>query len=319
MKLSVVTVTHNSREHIVEMLASIDSGVEVVVVDNASTDGTPATVAGSRADVVLVDLPTNGGFGRGCNIGAGVASGEILVFLNPDCRPAPGALLLLAERVAAEPGSIFGPALLHDDGSDRYNLRRASRPHHEILELMPSAKRWVPWRWRRDLPPDDARYVAGGAVDYLQGACLAVARDCFMAVRGFDEDYFLYSEEETLCQAIIAAGGECVYAPDAIVAHVGGTSTEAVSRFAVRHLYRSRAIFYRKQYGELRGHLSALAICAAALYSWLFHLVASPREMGASRMPQARSDLLCGLIQGMLFRVGRIRSGRDQRSYRKKV
>lgn len=306
MRISVVSVTYNSLDVIGDMLGALGPDLEVVVVDNSSTDGTPAMVAAARDGVTLVDLPTNGGFGRGCNVGAGVATGDVLVFLNPDCRPQPGALELLAEMAAADPSSIFGPALLHDDGSARHNLRRASRPRHEILELLPSAGRWVPRRWRRDLPADDPRYAEGGEVDYLQGACLAVSRERFMSIGGFDEDFFLYSEEETLCQAIIAAGGRCIYVPNAVVAHAGASSTDVVSRFALRHAYRSRAIFYRKRYGELRGQSTGVAIALAALLSWMLSPLAAAVGGRAAQLPRTQWDSLRGLFQGMSYRIGRL-------------
>ncbi len=79
----------------------------------------------------------------------------------------------------------------------------------------------------------------------------------FHRLGGFDEDFFLYSEEETLCEAVRAAGGRCIYVPEAVIAHVGGTSTARVSDFAVHHFYRSRAIFYSKRYGNVGGLAAA--------------------------------------------------------------
>jgi GT2 family glycosyltransferase len=260
MAISVITVTHNSGDVVADLLRSLPGDVEAIIVDNASRDGSADIARSARPGTIVVELPRNGGFGYGCNVGAGVASGDILIFLNPDGRPTEGALGVLASRVAQDRSSIFGPAFLHDDGSPRHDVRRGSRPYHEALELLPSAKRWTPERLRRDVPESDQRYIIGGDVDYLQGACLAIDRQLFKSVGGFDEDYFLYSEEETLCEAVLAAGGRCVYVPDAVVSHVGGTSTARVSDFAVYHFYRSRAIFYRKRYGYAGGVVASSLI-----------------------------------------------------------
>jgi hypothetical protein len=306
MSTSIVTVTHNSSDVIGDMLRSLPAEVEVVLVDNASSDDVAATARAVRPDTVVIELTTNIGFGGGCNVGARRATGDVVIFLNPDCRPQPGAIEALSARASEDPTSIFGPALLDADGTLRSNLRRASRPYHEILEGLPSAARWVPIRWRRDLPADDPRYRDGGQVDYLQGACLAIARERFLLVGGFDEDFFLYSEEETLCLAVRARGGSCVYVPEVAVSHTEGTSTTAVRAFALRHLFRSRAIFFRKRYGELRGLLAIIAIASVMAVSWMLHPVAVALRMHASQRPQVERYALAGLFEGAIHRFGRL-------------
>jgi N-acetylglucosaminyl-diphospho-decaprenol L-rhamnosyltransferase len=300
--ISVVTVLYNSGDVAGAMASSIPRTVELVVVDNASSDGGADAARSMRADAVIVALPTNGGFGHGCNAGARAASGDVLVFLNPDCRPDPGALEILAERASREPSAIFGPALLTPAGRLRYNARKRSVPGHDALEWLPFAARWVPRAWRRDLPPGDPRYVRGGEVDYLQGACLAITRRRFLALGGFDEDYFLYSEEEALCEAVRRAGGECVYVAEAQVRHAGAASTGKVTRRAARHAARSQAILYRKRYGEAGG-LAAIAMIASVV---LLNLAGWPLAravgLGQTRTPAVHLDTLVGLAEGATFR-----------------
>jgi GT2 family glycosyltransferase len=303
---SVVTVIHDSGDVVGEMIATLPSTLELVVVDNASSDGGEAVVRRIRSDVMLVALTENVGFGRGCNEGVRHSSGEVLVFLNPDCRPEPGAIERLVAEAQADPWSIFGPAMLNLDGTLRYNLRRRSRPLHEILESLPSAARWVPARWRRDMPGDDPLYRDGGDVEYLQGACLAVDRTAFSRAGGFDEDFFLYSEEETLCAAIRSSGGRCVYVAEARVRHAGGTSTAKRSEFAIRHAFRSRAIFYRKRYGEFTGQLSVAAIAASVTLSWMLAPLAVLLKTRASKLPRVQRYALQGLYAGARYRFGRL-------------
>ena len=257
MTASVITVTYNSGDDVAGMLQSLPPDVEAVVVDNSSSDGSPEIARTARPGTVVVTLPNNRGFGHGCNVGAGVASGDVLIFLNPDGRVVDDALAVLEAHVAADRRSIFGPAFTQQDGSPRYTVRRRSQPYHEAVELLPSAKRWLRGPLRRNLPRGDVRYSAGGEVSYLQGACLAIDRQLFHRLGGFDEDFFLYSEEETLCEAVRAAGGKSVYLPEAVIQHIGGTSTARVSDLATYHFYRSRAIFYRKRYGNAGGLAAA--------------------------------------------------------------
>ena len=302
---SVVTVTHNSGDVVLDMVRSLPDVAELVLVDNASSDGVPAKVRALRPSSVILELRSNNGFGSGCNVGARAASGRVVIFLNPDSRPRPGALEILARAAADEPGSVFGPALLDENGVARHNLRRRSVPIHEMLEMMPSAKRWTPRRLRRDLPPDDLRYRQGGRVDYLQGACLAVDRKRFLAIGGFDEDFFLYSEEESLCEALAAAGGRCVYVPEAIVEHVQGTSTDRVSSFARFHGGRSRAIFYRKRYGTLLGTLSTVGIAAAAVIGLCMRPLQHAVKGRAAVAAPNQTDTLRGLMAGATARLSR--------------
>ncbi len=297
MAASVITVTHNSGDVVAGMLRSLPEDVEAIVVDNASTDGSPEIAQAARPDAVVVRLPNNQGFGHGCNVGAGVASSDVLIFLNPDGRVTGDALAVLAAHVSEHPRSIFGPAFLHEDGSPRYDVRGRSQPYHEALELLPSAKRWIPERLRRDLPGRDRRYTTGGEVDYLQGACLAVDRHLLHQLGGFDEDFFLYSEEETLCDAVRAAGGHCIYLPEAVIEHVGGTSTERVSDFATYHFYRSRVIFYRKRYGFVGGLGSAALIGLGLLVNSLLSPLVRRRGSGGSHVA-AHSAALSGLVRG---------------------
>ena len=305
MRTSVISVTHNSAAEIVPLAASVPPDAELVIVDNASSDHPAAAVAGCGREVTFAELPSNGGFGRGCNVGAGIATGDVLVFLNPDCRLSDATLVELSACVEDDRANIYGPALVHEDGSAWHNLRRRSTLAQDVVEQLPSARRWAPWRLRRDLPPEDPAYGRRGEVDYLQGACLAIDRRLFLQIGGFDEDFFLYSEEETLCEAVQRHGGRCVYLADAPVIHVGATSTDGVREFALRHLYRSRAIFYRKRHGELRGLLSCVVLAAAVA---LNGAILGLRPGSADRpAPSPRAGLrLDGLVEGMLHRLGRL-------------
>lgn len=304
MAASVITVTHNSGDVIEGMLRSLPADVEAIVVDNASSDGSAEIAHAARPDAVVIRLPNNRGFGHGCNVGAGVASRDALVFLNPDGRAIGDAVAVLSAHVSENSGCIFGPAFRHADGRPRHDVRRRSQPHHEALELLPSAKRWTPERLRRDLPSGDPRYIHGGEVDYLQGACLAIDAQLFHRIGGFDEDFFLYSEEETLCDAVRAAGGRCIYLPGAVIEHIGGTSTERVSEFAVHHFYRSRAIFYRKRYGWLGGFLASALIGTCLLINLLLSPLVTRHGSGGPYL-EAHAAAFRGLARGAVAQLKR--------------
>ncbi len=257
---SVIIVLHDSGDALAACIGSIPPHFEVVIADNASVDSGPEIARELRPDAVAAPGP-NLGFGAGCNRGARAASGSVLIFLNPDSRAEPGALEALA--AATRPGSIFGPNLVDPDGKLRANARRRSRLGQDIAALLPASARWIPDSLRRDLPPTSAIYDTGGPVDYLQGACLAIEAASFAAIGGFDETFFLYSEEEDLCERLRAAGGTCELIASARVAHIGATSSRKIGELAAFHLFRSKLLLYRKR--SRAGGAAAWALLSAAV------------------------------------------------------
>lgn len=213
---SIVIPAWNAWEHTEACLESLRPtlGVrdEVIVVDNASTDATPRGLSGF-AWVKVVSNDTNRGFAAACNQGAGLAGGEIVVFLNSDTVPV-GRWLdeLLApftdpEVVATGPRSNFvsGPQLVPDA---RYGSRR---------ELRDFERRWREQRKGRTT-----------GAERLVGFCLAVRKDAFDAVGGFDEGYAQGGyEDDDLCRRLSADGGKLMVADSSFVHHVGHASFDA--------------------------------------------------------------------------------------------
>lgn len=301
--VSVVMVLHNSADHIDACIKALPDHIELIIVDNDSSDGGAEIVRARRPEAMILSLGANRGFGAGCNAGARSARGEVLVFLNPDTVVEDRCLETLVERLRRTPSGVVGPALLDSDGAPRYVCRRRSRPFHEILELLPLWQRWMPRSWRRDIPAESQLYVAGGAVDYLQGACLAMRRDTFIRIGGFDERFFLYSEEEDLCDRVWEMGGECVYEPRAAVRHVWGASTRKVPFLQAHQLYRSRALLYRKRYGDVGGIVASAGIA----FALSLHAAWSPlKDIARGRRPRSVRwcvVALMGLLEGSLARI----------------
>jgi N-acetylglucosaminyl-diphospho-decaprenol L-rhamnosyltransferase len=261
--LSVIVVLHNSASSIVETVASIPSEVELVLVDNGSSDDGLARALSVRPDAMRVTA-ANRGFGAGCNHGVALAMRNVLMFLNPDAVILPGAIDRLLATLADNPDSIVGPKYLTAQGTLNANCRRRSTPWHEIAELLPSAERWLPRRLRRDVGTDDPIYRHGGSVPYVQGAAFVLRRETLEAAGGFDERYFLYSEEEDLAERVRKLGGVSILVSQAHVRHRGATSTSQQPLVSLRHLYRSRVLFYAARDGRVRAALFAAAAAIAA-------------------------------------------------------
>ncbi len=301
-RLSAVIVLYNSADVIADCVASIPADVEVVIVDNASGDDGAARALAARPDAVLVPSERNLGFGGGCNLGWHRASGTYIAFVNPDVRIRAGALELLVAGLEREPHGMAGPAMLEESGAARRCNRRPS-PLTDFVGLLPASGRWAPaLGLDGKLGSDDPIHRVGGAVARLEGACLLVRRSDLVAIGGFDEDLFLYGEEDSLALRLAALGGRAIYVPEAQVEHSGAHSTTSIGETATFHFYRSRVLFYRKRDGDLRGWLAAGLLACAGLVSLPIAVVNSllhrPRAL---RLEMVRSQLR-GVAQGAFAR-----------------
>lgn len=248
--LSVVIVTHNSHHEIDGCLTSLfaDSAsrpVQVIVVDNASTDGTPAHIAAHWPQVTLLTQASNRGFATANNFGLSAATDNPVVLLNPDTVVHPGALTALLAALTTHPDvGIVGPRLLNADGS----LQPSCRAFPSLLgDLVGMTELYR-------LAVVD-RLVGGGAAsrnahrrahraDWLSGACLLVRRAAADAAGPLDEGFFMYSEEMEWQYRMAQRGWARWYEPAACITHLGGASTSAVPGERIVWQYQSIFRFY---------------------------------------------------------------------------
>ncbi|MDA8077039.1 MAG: glycosyltransferase family 2 protein [Actinomycetota bacterium] len=203
ISVSAVVVYYRDPAHLAACLDSVcgDQAVsEVIVVDNASGDGVAEAAAASRQAVRVVAAERNLGFGGGANLGAALARGDVLVFLNPDVVVDPGALDALGGYLARHDG-IAGPVVWQGSSS--------------AAECGSTVDRML---LHRGLP------AGGPAPLYVTGCCLAMTRRCFDAVGGFEERFFLINEDVELCWQALRRGFDVAVVPNATVRHVGGTA-----------------------------------------------------------------------------------------------
>jgi len=186
-----------------------DVPTEVIVVDNASTDGTVEFLAGLGSRVRTVRNPENVGFARACNQGAALARGDYLVFLNNDTIPLPGWLAALVAEVEHDAGvAVVGSRLLYPDGS----LQHAG--------VVFSRAVWGPYHVYQRLPGDFAPANHRRELRAVTAACVLVRRTAFVAAGAFDEAYRNGFEDIELCLTIGARGGRVVYQPASVLYHL---------------------------------------------------------------------------------------------------
>jgi N-acetylglucosaminyl-diphospho-decaprenol L-rhamnosyltransferase len=210
-RLSVVVVTYNSREAVAAALPKVCEELgetdELVVVDNASTDGTTALVAELAPQATLLRNRTNAGFAAAANAGARAARGALLVFLNPDATPRPGFAEAIA-RPLADGREWTGWMGLVTTGAGREINTSGGVIHFTGIAWAGEAGK-----------PADAVHLAPREVGFLSGACLAVSRDTWLRCGGFAEQFFMYHEDVDLSLRLRLAGGRLGVEPAAVVEH----------------------------------------------------------------------------------------------------
>jgi GT2 family glycosyltransferase len=210
-RLSVVMVTFNSRESVLASLPplrdELEAGDEIVVVDNASDDGTPEAVSRITPDARLIRNESNEGYAAACNSGASAASGELLVFLNPDAVAAPGF------RAAIQ------RPLLDGRGWDAW-MGLVTAGGQEILNSDGGVIHFtgIAWAGGAGRPLSEASPVQH-EVPFASGACLAIRRETWSRLGGYPPAYFMYHEDVDLSLRLHLGGHRVGIEPTAVVDH----------------------------------------------------------------------------------------------------
>jgi N-acetylglucosaminyl-diphospho-decaprenol L-rhamnosyltransferase len=269
-----------------EELRSLGLGLRVIVVDNASADGSVALVRERFPEAVLVESRANLGFGAGCNLGAGAAPGSpLLLFLNPDAEVTSGAVPALLERLRQTPtAAVAGPRLTSPDGAPQEARRRFPTLGALLLESTPLEWRHPGWsalrRYRFEGRPE-----APGPVDWLSGACLLVRRAAFDEVGGFDPLFFMYFEEADLARRLAGRGWETWYEPRAVVLHHRSRSADQDLGARDRHYYGSKYRYAGRYWG--RTVARALRLSGGALFGAEWAIQTARRDPALARRYRA--------------------------------
>jgi N-acetylglucosaminyl-diphospho-decaprenol L-rhamnosyltransferase len=283
-RVAVIIVNYKSAALTLDALRSLESEwlsprleLSAIVVENNSGDG-PALRAGlsGMRGVELIEAPRNGGFAYGNNLAlrhllAREPKPDYFLLLNPDTRPAPGAVTHLVRFLAEHPqAGIAGSSLQNADGSEWPFAFRFPSLFGEIeqgLRWGVASKllsRWVVAR-RMGAAPE--------LVDWLPGAALMLKRELVETVGGMDERYFLYYEETDYCMKARRAGFTCWYVPQSRVMHISGQSTGVTGRARPRRFpgywFESRRRYFTKNHGVAYAAFSDVAFVASAGLGWL--------------------------------------------------
>ena len=308
--LSIIIVSWNVCELLracLEAVLAEPLRQEVLVVDNASSDGTVAMVQERFPQARVIANAENLGFTGGNNQGIRGSRGCYVLILNPDTRPQPGALSAMLALMEAHPdAAAVGPELLWPDGSVQSSRRRFPTLVTGLLESTLMQQYWRDNRVLRryycqDLPTDQPQ-----AVDWVVGACIMLRRAALDQVGLFDEGYFMYSDELDWCFRAKRTGWQVYHLPQAKVVHYHGKSSEQNLLARELRFQDSKLRFFGKHYGRWQAQLLRLFL----LGTYGVELTALSTKMLVSRHNlagrRARRDLLAGALRWQLARlVGR--------------
>lgn len=292
-KVSVIVVSYNTRALLRECLESlVGEEAEIIVVDNASTDGSAPMVAGCFPQVRLIANPDNRGFGAACNQGLQVAQGRYALILNADIRAEPGAVQRLVAFMDAHPeAAACGGQLRYPDGRIQPSCARELTLWWVFCEQSLLAKLFPRTRlfggyWRTYWD-----FQSTIETEQVMGACLMLRRGADHPTQTtefplFDESYFLYCEDTDLCYRIRRAGGKIYYVHDAVFVHHLGASGEPQRAEMVIYYNRGKERYFRKFHGAWRAwvcrmlnKLGALLRVLIGVAGTLFTLGRSARAM----------------------------------------
>lgn len=277
MDLSVVIVSWNVADHLHLCLQSLCESLkpsplqaEIIVVDNASSDGTSQMVEQEFPEAVLIANQENLGFTRGNNQGIEKSQGRYILFLNPDTQVLSDALDTMVAYMEANPQvGALGPRLLDAEGKTLSSRRRFPSLATDFIEST-TLGQWFPGHpliqkyHMADTSNDQIQ-----AIDWAVGAALLVRRQALNEVGLLDEDFFMYSEEVDLCFRLKTKGWEIVYFPEARVVHYEGKSSQQVLTFKHHQFQRSKVLFFRKHHSVWAAEVLRLFILLHYFYQLL--------------------------------------------------
>jgi len=295
-QIAVVVVSYNTRDLLLECLASViestqGRGVQLVVVDNSSEDGSYQAVLEAYPLATAICNSTNLGFGAACNQGFKATDAPFILLLNSDARLTPQAFHALCDCLEQNQRcGAAGCKLIDAAGAEVINTRNFLTPLNQAFELagidvgLGSLQ-----RARR---PNPGRDLADCSVDWIDGACLMLRRAALDEAGFFDERFFMYSEDEDLCFRLRKRGWLVCFCGAGTAVHHGAASSRLKKFDMLRHFYLSQMLFLLKHRGTCSAFLFAAAMKIVLVLKRLLLRDASRREAANEHLQALREASL---------------------------
>jgi GT2 family glycosyltransferase len=247
---TIIIVSYNCRDALRECLGKLTTlkdMLPIIVVDNASADGSAEMVAHDFPSIQLIRNARNRGFAAACNQGIAASDHPFVLLLNPDTLITETALQGLLDVIDAQPDvGACGPRILNPDGSPQASVRKFPTLRALACDELGLSTAFPRVRWLTGYRLSSWPLETTRDVDQLGGSCLMLRRAALDQTGVMDERFFMYFEEVDLCRRLWNAGWRILYVYDVTIIHAGGQSSKTDWDNSMRHRYRSLFSFYRK-------------------------------------------------------------------------
>ena len=266
-QVAVVVVSYNTRNLLLQCLASVVEStqgrdVQLIVVDNASEDGSYDAVRDGYPHATAVRNSKNLGFGAACNQGIRSARSPLILLINSDAKLTARALKALCDCMEQnERCGAAGCRMIDGEGAEAVNTRNFLTPLNQAVELAGIGFGFD--RLRRTRRPKTNEMGTDCTVDWIDGACLMLRRDALDEVGLFDERFFMYSEDEDLCLRLRSGGWLVCFCGAGTAIHHGAASSRSNEMEMLYHFYRSQMLFLSIHRGRF----------SVGFYAWAMKVV----------------------------------------------
>ena len=268
-RLAAVIVTYNSASVLPGLLDTLASGLDgvgspqVIVVDNDSHDQSVDIARHHAIRAKVIQTGRNAGYAGGINAAAATVTPDTdMLILHPDIRLTPGSVKRMYAAFSDPAVGVAVPQMLHCDGQLAKSIRREPSVVSSWSEAVLGGRR-ASRLGLGEIVDDDRLYASGGQIEWATGAILLISHQARRAVGGWDESFFLYSEEVDYCQRVRAAGMAIAYVPEAKVLHIGGDYVK--SSFLTALLTSNRIAYFRRHHGAIPSFMFRLGIVTGAI------------------------------------------------------
>lgn len=301
MEISAIIVSYNTREMTLRCLRALDTALkglrfEVLLVDNASKDGSADAVRAAFPSVKVIESQRNAGFGAANNEAMRVAAGDYFLLVNSDAFVEAEAIAKMLEFIRSHPNvSVIGPTLVNEDGSPQDSCFRFPSPTYAWMENL-----WLSTGYKYH-QRDEIRHV-----DFVIGACMLVKKAVYEKVGGFDEQFFMYCEEADWQRRMQERGGEVVYLPTVSIPHVSGASDTRKAAIS-EDFFKSLDRYILKHHGFVGLISFRLAmVIGCTMRAVIWSLLSLLRKFRAQALTSRRRHLALVRRQAMLWSCNRV-------------
>jgi N-acetylglucosaminyl-diphospho-decaprenol L-rhamnosyltransferase len=296
---SVIIVTYNSEEHIASCLKALvgETQWQIILIDNASVDSTIQRAREGGVNVRIVSNRANVGFAAALNQGAKIATGEVLLVLNPDVITTAGSLSKLAETLSQGGVGAATGMLVGLDGSPAlgFNVRRFPTLGRMLAEVLLLNRLWNGNPLNRQYRCLDLDYGSLQEIEQPAGACLGVKRDVWESLGGFDEAFYpVWFEDVDFCRRLRLCGWKIIYCPAAVFIHSGGHSVNQLS-FCDRQMfwYRNMLYYFAKHHSHRETTILRFGVIIGVILRALLSLAGfQPSRVGRGEAVRAYAHVL---------------------------